>query len=355
MKPLVYLMLVLTCASRAGAQAPAARQGRPKPPARVARPPQPVRLLPQFVPGRVFRYEMDFRTTTESHHTGLVEDPQAASQLEISWSAVVRVDVLGVEPAPVSPAPGPSGAAGFGHARLRTTYEKVAATARSDAYDPEAAAIAEQYRKLEGRSVTFTLGADGKVSDVAGLEDIVADPRAAEAARQWLAQLAVGASAPEQGIVPGQKWSSEMPANSAPLAGLFWRTESNYLRDEPCRSLADLGTGVTPAPGDSSFTENCAVILTRFEIVQPRPQRDPTPEDYRKRGLRTSGKWNGSGESLSYISLRSGWVVSITQSGTERMDVTVSTADGESSVHYAGQVRSQSQITLLPEPSTPAR
>jgi hypothetical protein len=36
------------------------------------------------------------------------------------------------------------------------------------------------------------------------------------------------------------------------------------------------------------------------------------------------------------------------------MDVTVSTADGESSVHYAGRVRSQSQITLLPDPAPAA-
>ena len=53
--------------------------------------------------------------------------------------------------------------------------------------------------------------------------------------------------------------------------------------------------------------------------------------------------------SLAYVMLGTGWVVSITQSGTEEMDVTVSTADGASGVRYAGRVRSQSQITLLPD------
>ncbi len=100
--------------------------------------------------------------------------------------------------------------------------------------------------------------------------------------------------------------------------------------------------------------ETCAVILTRYEITQPHPPRDATPEDYRKRGLRTAGRWTGSGESLSYVSLRTGWVVSVTQSGTEEMDLTVSTADGSSGVRYAGRVRSQSQVTLLSEAAAPS-
>jgi hypothetical protein len=231
---------------------------------------------------------------------------------------------------------------------LRTAYEKVAATARSDTFDPEASAIAEQYRKLEGRAVTFTLDTDGKLSDVEGLQEIVGDPRAADAAREWLAQFAIGASAPAEGIMPGQTWSSESPVTSAPIAGLFWRTESTYLRDERCRPLADSAAADNPSP-----PEICVAILTRFELAQPRPLRDPTPEDYRKRGLRTSGKWSGMGETLTYVSQRTGWVVSITQSGTEEMDFTVSTADGESRVRYAGRVRSQSQITLLPDSSAP--
>ena len=340
--------IVLLCAGSLSAQQTTAPRRSAPQTRRVAQPPQQVRLVPQFVPGHVFRYQMDFRTTTESRRAGVVEDPQAASQLEISWGGVVRVEVLSVELAAAASGPGNAAAGTPSRARLRTTYEKVDATARSDTYDPEAAAIAEQYRKLEGRAITFTLGADGKVGEIEGLEEIVADLRAAEATRDWLSQLAVGASAPRGGIMPGQKWSSELPATGAPVAGLFWRTESTYLRNERCRTLEN------PAAAASlPSAESCAVILTRFEIVQPRPLRDPTPEEYRKRGLRTSGKWSGSGETLSYVSLRSGWVVSITQSGTEEMDVTISTANGASSVRYAGHVRSQSQVTLLPE-SPPA-
>ncbi|HJY87325.1 MAG TPA: hypothetical protein VKE24_10860 [Candidatus Acidoferrales bacterium] len=350
MKALASLLIALGLASALGAQTPGGRQTPPTRGRKAAAAPRKVSLVPQFVPGRVVRYQMDFRTTTETQRTGPVQDPQAPSQLEMAWGAVVRVEVLSVEPVP-TPSESGSLAGGRGsRTRLRTTYEKVVATARSDTFDPEAAAIAEGYRKFEGHAVTFTLGADGKVSEVEGLEGVVTDPKAADAAHEWFAHLAIGASAPERGIAPGEKWSSEQAASHAPLAGLFWHTESTYLRDEQCRTTPD----AAPGSPDAISGEPCAVLLTRFEVVQPKPPRDPTPEEYRKRGLRTAGKWTGSGETLSYISLQTGWMVSVTQSGTEEMDVTVSTADGESSVHYAGRVRSQSQITLLREPAVPA-
>lgn len=330
MRPLACLLTVLLSASSSIApQAPRAKARRPAPA------PQPVQLAPRFTPGTVLRYQTEFRTTTEGHRSGLVEDPQAPSKLELTWGAVVRLEAL----------PAASSAAG-GRMRLRTTYEKSAATARSDTFDPEGAAIEEQYRRLEGRTIEFTVDAQWNVSEVEGLPQAPAGEPAATAAREWLGQLTAGSSLPQGGIVPGQKWSSEQPAASAPLAGLVWRTESTYVRDERCRPIESASTG---GAGDSLAGETCAVILTQFEVTRSRALRDSTPEDYRRRGLRTSGKWDGSGESLTYVSLRTGWVVSITQSATEEMDVTVSTADGESGMRYAGRVRSQSQISLLPE------
>lgn len=342
MNTLAYLLAVLL--SLAGSSAPhslSARviQGfRAREAQRAAEPPQRVRLAPKFVPGSVLRYQMEFRTTTEGRRTGLVEDPQAPAKLELAWGAVLRVEVLRAEPPGVG-----------GGTRLRATYEKSVATARSDTYDPEGAAMEEQYRKLEGRAVEFTLDAEGKVGEVSGLEEILADEKTASAAREWLGQLAMSASLPREGIAPGQKWSSEQPATTIPLAGLVWRTEFTYPRNERCHPA-----GSASASGSDPFaSETCAVILTRFEMTQPHALRDPTPEGYRSRGLRTAGKWDGSGESLSYVSLRTGLLVSLTQSGTEEMDVTVSTADGASGVRYSGRVHSQSQITLLPD-SSPA-
>ncbi len=339
MRRLAYLLAVLLCASASGT--PPARSAQTK----RAAPPQRVRLEPRFAPGSVLRYEMEFRTTTEGHRSGLVEDPQAPSKLELTWAAVVRLEVLGIEPS--SPAAGAAE-----RTRLRTTYEKSTATARSDTYDPESAAIEEQYRKLEGRTMEFLVDAEARVSEVNGPKEVPPDEQAASAAREWLGQLVMGGSIPREGILPGQKWTSEQPAAVGPIAGLIWRTESSYLRDERCRPLEGLGPS---GPADPLASEVCAVILTRYEVTQPRALRDPTPEEYRKRGLRTSGKRGGWGESLSYVSRRSGWVVSITQSASEEMDVTVSTADGESGVRYVGRVRSQSQITLLPVPTAAIR
>ena len=338
MEILACLLSLLLAAT--GSSVPRMASGRTQ---RAAQSPPRVRLAPKFAPGNVLRYQMEFRTVTEGHRTGVVEDPQAPSKLELAWSAVMRVEVLAVE---LTPAQSPTVA----RTHLRATYERSVASARSDTYDPEGAAIEEQYRKLQGRIIEFTVDSEGKVRDISGLQDILADEAAANAAREWLGQLALGASLPQGGIAPGQKWSSEQPATSAPIAGLLWRSESTYLRDERCRPAEAAGASAAGSLAD----ETCAVILTRFQVAQPHPPRDPTPEDYRKRGLRTSGKWSGSGESLSYVSLRTGWVVSITQSGTQEMDVTVSTADGSSGVRYAGHVRSESQVTLLPQPVAPA-
>jgi len=69
---------------------------------------------------------------------------------------------------------------------------------------------------------------------------------------------------------------------------------------------------------------------------------------YGRNGLRTSGRWAGSGESLMYVALPTGRVVSTIQESTEEMDVTVTGGPG-SSVRYAGAVRTRSQVFLLSE------
>jgi len=319
MRTLVLFLCGLLPPCLASAQAPATSPAAP----------QRVRLAPQFVPGQTFRYQLEYRTTTESRRTGLVADPQAPSQLEITWSAQVRLEILPAEP----PAPGA--------VRLRATYERSAATARSDIFDPAGDALARQFIRMEGLSLECTRTADGKAGNFHGLETL-GDPKAVAAAQDLLTQISSGVGGLAREVTPGESWSFEQPAAGSPLLGLVWRTESTYLRNEPCRPALPLDA------------EPCAVILTKLEMSQPRTVRDPTPDDYRARGLRTSGTWNGTGESLSYISLRTGWVVSSTQSGSEEMDVTVSSAVAETSVRYAGRVRSQSQLSLLPQPVAPA-
>jgi hypothetical protein len=296
-----------------------------------------VSLSPRFVPGETFRYEMEFETTTDTKRSGLASDPQGPSSLVVDWNATVRIEVLPADPG------------GTGGIRLRTTYEKSTASVRSDAGDPAATETQEQYHKLEGKVIEFTLDADGKVKSVIGIEGIVDSEKAAQSAREWVAQLSASAGAPPGGVSVGQTWSSEEPADSLPIAGLVWRTDSEYIRNESCHpSNPDVpstpGTAVSAA--NSQALNDCAVILANLNLVRSKAIRDPTPLELRKSGVQSGGKWNGSAQSLMYVSLATGMVVSVTQSGTEEMDVTL-TSNHNTSMHYAGTISSRSHVALV--------
>jgi hypothetical protein len=297
-----------------------------------------VSLTPRFIPGERFRYEMEFETTTETSRSGLASDPQGPSSLVLAWNATVRIEVLAAEP--TTP----------GGIRLRTTYEKSAATVRSDTFDPEATETSEQYRKLEGKVVEFTLDAAGKVKSVTGIEGILDSQKAAH---DWIAQLSASAGAPAGGVSVGQMWSSEQPANSLPIAGLVWRTGSEYLRNESCHppnpdvpTAPDAASPAANSLANSQAPLDCAVILAKLNLVRSKAARDSTPPDFRKNGVQSAGKWNGSAQSLLYVSLATGMVVSMTQSGTEEMDVTL-TSNHNTSMHYAGTISSRSQVALV--------
>jgi hypothetical protein len=296
-----------------------------------------VSLSPRFIPGQTFRYEMEFETTTDTKRSGLASDPQGPSSLVVDWNATVRIEVL------------PADSGSPGGIRLRTTYEKSTASVRSDTFDPVATETQAQYRKLEGKVVEFTLDADGKVKSVIGIEGIVDSEKAAQSAREWVAQLSASAGAPPGGVLVGQTWSSEEPADSLPIAGLVWRTDSQYLRNDSCHpSNPDVPN--TPGAADSAATsqasKDCAVILANLNLVRSKASRDSTPPEFRKDGVQSAGKWNGSAQSLLYISLAAGMVVSVTQSGTEEMDV-VLTTNHNTSMHYAGTISSRSQVALV--------
>lgn len=303
--------------------------------------PPRVSLTPRFIPGQTFRYEMEFETTTETSRSGLAADPQGPSSLVVDWNATVRIEVL------------PADAGTPGGIRLRSTYEKSTASVRSDTFDPAADETTEQYRKLEGKVVEFTLDAERKVKYVTGLEGIADSEKAAQAAREWIAQLSASAGAPTGGVSVGQTWSSEQPADSLPIAGLIWHTDSEYLRNESCHPP---NPEVPAAPGAADSAVNsaansqpaadCAVILANLSLVRSKTVHDPTPPDLRKNGVTSAGKWNGSAQSLQYVSLDSGMVVSVTQSGTEQMDLKL-TSDRNTSMRYAGTIATRSQVALV--------
>lgn len=306
-----------------------------------------VHLLPQFTSGLSLRYQIDTRMNTSGKTTSPIANPEGASVFKQTSSLLIRLDVLDVKPSAAG-APGT-----MAPVRLRATYEKSSAVSESDAYDPQAAALQDQYGRLEGRSMEFTLESDGKISDVTGLEDMIPNPSAVQTVRSWMSGLSSGAGFPKQGIIVGQKWSNEQPLTGTPLSGLFWHTDSTYLRDETCPATGAAPSTGTPAPPSAVDTGMCAVILTRFEIIHRRARGDATPEDYRRNGLRTTGTWTGTGNSLDSISLASGFVVSSTQTSTQDMDFEITSARSGSHMQYKGRVESQSNISLLPQ-SPPA-
>jgi len=309
---------------------------------------QRIHLTPNFAMGESFRYHIESRTTTTCTTTTPIVNPEASSQLKQVADLEVRLDVVGVQP-------DASGAAGA--ARLRATYEKASAATQSDAYDPAAAALDAQYNNLQGHSVEFTIEAGGKISHITGLDEVVSNPAAAAAVRAWINGFSPSANLPPEGIVIGQKWSAQRPLDDTPLANLLWRTASSYLRDEPCEPPVESTSGAqNPAsPTAASPGPRCAVILTSFDILRRgSANADATPEDYRHNGLRTSGTWTGKGESLDTVSLQTGMLLRSTQTSSQKMDFEIVSALSGSKIHYAGQVETQSEITLIPNTTSTA-
>lgn len=313
-----------------------------------ANPSERIHLVPKFVTGQTFRYQIETRTTTTSNTTTPVVNPEAPSQLKQVSDLQIRLDVLDAQSA---------AGGGLGTVRLRVTYEKAGATTETDAYDPAANALEDQYNRLQGRSMEFTIEPTGEVSKITGLDDVYSNPSATATVRAWLNALSTSAKLPHEGIAIGQKWNNERPVENTPLAGLISRTESTYLRDEPCRSPDKS----TPAGAAASDNPSCAIVLTHFAILRKgSTSPDATPDDYRHNGLRTAGTWTGDGESLDAISLQNGMITRSTQTSKQDMDFEIVSALSGSKMHYVGHVESQSEITLMPpgapvadSPSTP--
>jgi hypothetical protein len=308
-----------------------------------------VRLAPHFAAGQVVRYQIEVRNVSQGHTDGPIRDPEAASQLKQSMTVVIRLEVLRIDPQPRT---------NLSKVRMRATYEHSTATNESDAYDEQADAIAQQLRKLEGQSMEFTLESDGRISELRGLDKVLQDPSAIANARGWLSNISIAAGFPKKGIAIGEKWHSEEPLSGAPLKGTVWRADSTYLRNEPCRAEGGATKAATGMPAPATATsdaEMCAVVLTQFKIMQTNSHGDLTPPDYLQNGLHTSGSWTGSGDSLNSISLRSGLVVSVTQTSDQLMNFTISSSSSPSKLNYTGEVKSQSQIALLPASDDAAR
>lgn len=304
----------------------------------AAPPTRRVHFSPKFFEGEMLHYQVEMRTVSTGNMTTPIANPEGETRLSQTISLFVRLEVIGYA--------GKGFAAG--QSRLRATFEKSHAQSESDAFNPDAPSLEDQYAKLEGGSIEFTLMPDGHLTNITGLEELFPNRSETDPILSWVQALSTGARVPSDGIALGQKWSDERSLAGWPLAGLSWRTESTYLRDAPCT------TSSTTAQQPSANAANgmCAVLLTHFEILhRGSAQSDATPEDYRRNGLRTSGTWTGSGESLDSISQATGLLESSTQTSTQNMDYQITSASSGSRIHHVGEVKSQSEIRLVVAPN----
>jgi len=319
-------------------QAPAAPSAAPSSPAAPAHP--PVVFTPRYTPGETLRYQVSYRSQSQNLVGGAVENPEGATELGIAVGMTLRLEVLPPIPAAGGATPGPAPATGANERaslRLRAVYEHVSATLSGDSYDPAAANVLAQYQHLEGRTIEFQLGPHGELEYLKGLEEVAQDPRALAAARDWIEQLGAGLSAPRTGTAPGQSWERSQRVPDAPLNGTSLQTTSTYLRDEACDVEKPAG-------------EQCALVLTRFSLGQKAGEKNATPEVFRRNGLRTSGELRSHGESLVYVSLRTGRTVSVPQSSEVLMDLSIRHEDGGMPFHFAGTSKTETHLLLLTEP-----
>ena len=303
---------------------------------------QKERLAPKFIPGEIFHYQIESHTTTTVKTTTPIADPESGSRTTQTLSLLVRLDVL-------SPAPGsPPGATHF-----RVTYEKSHAEAESDAFDPAGPNFADQYNRIEGRSFDFSLDPNGTIANFKGLDDIFPNRSTAEPAYFWIDGLFPGSRFPRDGVSVGQKWKTEHPVTGMPLDDLVWLSDSTYLRDESCNASADSAAAAPAAAATQRVAAlpACATILMHYKMSRRgSPRSEATPPSYLKNGLRTSGAWTGSGDSLDSISLATGLLVSSTANSTQDVDYQITSVRSGSSIHRKGRVQSQLIITLIPDP-----
>ena len=301
-------------------------------------------LTPKFVAGQTMTYEIETETTTAGKTVTPIINNEGATQASLKISLRERLQVLGVHPEP-----------GGDSIRFRLAWEESGADAMSDTVDPSAADPSVPFVKLKGQFVDLTLAPDGGISNFAGLENVLPGGVPPAESVAWISSLVAPAKFPSGGILIGQQWKSERAIGGAPLAGLFWQTESTYQRNEPC---APASAQFAPQkPGSSPVPQQCAVIISRMSVDRHgSPHSDATPDEYLHEGLRTSGTWTGSGQELGSIAIPTGLLVSATESSSQDVDYEIKSASTGSAIHYTAKVQSQTVINLVdPSQMPPAK
>ncbi len=292
-----------------------------------------ISLAPKFAAGDTFRYQIQSHTHTTAKITTPILNPEGGTQSDQTIQLVIRLQVLALRAMPE----------GGDAVRVRALYERSNADSESDAFDPTQRNLSREYSLMEAHSVDFTISPNGELIDFSDLRGVYADRAAAQPVLSWLNVFSTRAGLPKTAIEIGQRWKSERPVPNGPFTDLTWRGESSYLRNESCEE-----EHTAPPQSKLPSSGECAVILTQFEISRRSSHDDATPDSYLRNGLRTSGTWNGSGQSLDSISLEKGTLISSTETTDQKMDYEIKSATNGSAIHQVAQTHTQTDVTLLP-------
>ena len=297
-----------------------------------------VHLLPKLQHGQVITYLIRFKADKNVKSESNVAVPMAPNAAQINAHALLRVEIMDAKEMGARP-----------EIRARAKFlaldSGVLPKKPSDKKsDDKKSARDKQLVNPDSKTIEFTISPDGSVNDVNGLDSLLPDEQ--QAWQQWVARFGLAWTLPVEGVRSGEKWKSDKSEqSSAPIAGLQWARQSNYVNDEPCQATQLSLMGEVAASAGPPDT--CAVLLTNSTLNQKSSSKNATPEDFKLHDLRTMGTAKGTSEIITYISLKSGLVVRATEETAQFMDVVVATADGSNGVRYKVDAKSHSEVLLV--------
>jgi hypothetical protein len=285
---------------------------------------QRIPLAPRLHPGQTLTYQIDLSGSRSTKVESKVTAPQSPPSTSLNAFCLLHVEVA------------EASARGF---RLKTYLSEKASAQISPG--PSSGQAASAPDKL----VEVLVAADGSASEITGLDKLSPEQQYAWSA--WLSRFASVMTFPKAGARRGQRWELSEPETSPSLiAGLSWERKYEYVKQEFCNpSLRNAATDKSGKP--PPLADLCAVVLVRAQLRQKSSPKDATPQDYKLRGLVTSGSAAGENETILYISATTGLLMRSNEDVQQSMDVTVALADGSNQVRYRISAKSRSQIQLL--------
>jgi hypothetical protein len=292
-----------------------------------------VHFLPKLQPGQTITYLIRFQSDKTVKTESKVVAPMAPDSAQLDAHGLLRIEIVDMQ----QPA---------GKLIIRARGQFLTPGSSVTMKMPNDKNPDGNISRMDPNSTSldFTISPDGSVNEVKGLDSL--SPEKQQAWQQWAARFALPWTLPAGGMKPGEKSKSEQAEQAGtPIAGLHWEREALYVRDEPCQSsqLSPAGE-VSPS---SSPADTCAVLLTAATLKQKSSSKDATPEDFKVHELHTMGTANGTGETITYISLKTGLVVRATEETAQFMDVVIAKSDGSNRVHYNVDAKSHAEVILV--------